>query len=522
MAWIESDLDDEQATIVIRALRTHVKEIKGKPAELTAKEKTAKAKSARKSFFGVMMGSGADEIAAKKKAKEDEKLAKLDEIAETKRAKEDLIAAMKKQKEDEKAANEAAKIPAPVAAAPAATVANNAADDAVDVAVAAAPGGGAGGGDDARVSASVERDAADFLSELDSGLPWDECMEMVDESVADGDFDEAHGNALKALLETKRPGEGGGGSGSAKADAAMETAAKKSVAKAKADAEAAAAKKKADDDAAAAAKTKADVEAAAAAAKKKADDEAAAVAKKKADAEAAAAKKKADDEAAAVAKKKADAEAAAAKKKADDEAAAVAKKKADAEAAAAKKKADDEAVAAKAKADAEVEAAAAAAGAGVSAATESGGSSSYFEKNPDAVRAWLESNGFGAYVQEVFEFGVECVHDLLMELDTEEELGEDIGMTPEDMARFLAAHRVYMERRDALRKVPKKTAGAEHVRFFLEEENLAEYADKVVAAGFTSVHDFLTRVSDDQLVGDFGMDDDAVETVNDLKGGYAP
>jgi hypothetical protein len=117
--------------------------------------------------------------------------------------------------------------------------------------------------------------------------------------------------------------------------------------KANDNAAAAAAKKKANDNAAAAAaKKKANDNAAAAAAKKKADNNAAAAAaKKKADnnAAAAAAKKKANDNAAAAAAKKKANEnaAAAAKKKANDNAATAAKKKANKNAAAAAKKKKD-------------------------------------------------------------------------------------------------------------------------------------------------------------------------------------
>ena len=100
----------------------------------------------------------------------------------------------------------------------------------------------------AKQAAAVERDAADFLSELEAGLSWNECMEMVDVSLAEGDFDANHAEALKAFLETKRaPSEAAAAQKrkAAEAAAAKEAAALKAAREAEAER---AAKKKADEE----------------------------------------------------------------------------------------------------------------------------------------------------------------------------------------------------------------------------------------------------------------------------------
>jgi len=54
----------------------------------------------------------------------------------------------------------------------------------------------------------------------------------------------------------------------------------------------------------------------------------------------------------------------------------------------------------------------------------------------DKVRAFLESNGFGAYAEAFLEFGVLSVHDLMEPgIIGVEDLSTDINMVPADVAR---------------------------------------------------------------------------------------
>ena len=54
---------------------------------------------------------------------------------------------------------------------------------------------------DARVSKSVEREAEEMFAEMQNGMTMEEALEMIDEGVAEGDYDKKKGAAIKAWLK---------------------------------------------------------------------------------------------------------------------------------------------------------------------------------------------------------------------------------------------------------------------------------------------------------------------------------